>query len=65
MSEHPSPISDDQITVRARQIWEAEGQPEGKAEEHWARAQSELRAELAHLAAATPPAVVPTVTGIS
>jgi len=37
------PPSEVQISEHARQLWEEEGQPEGKAEEHWARAQEQLR----------------------
>ena len=33
------------ITERAHRIWEEEGRPEGKAAEHWARAEAELRQE--------------------
>ena len=65
MSEHPSPISHDQIAARAREIWEAEGRPEGKAADHWWQAEAELRTRIATLAAATAPPVVPAVTGIS
>ncbi|MDR3403946.1 MAG: DUF2934 domain-containing protein [Chthoniobacter sp.] len=65
MSEHPSPLSHDQIATRAQELWEAEGQPEGKAEDHWSQAESELSARLAELAAATPAATIPVVTGIS
>lgn len=35
--------SEEQIAEVARKIWEDEGQPEGKAEEHWSRAQEQLR----------------------
>jgi hypothetical protein len=31
------------IAERAYQIWEDEGQPHGKDEEHWQRAEEELR----------------------
>ena len=34
-----------QIADRSYFIWEQEGRPEGKALEHWLRAQSELEAE--------------------
>lgn len=37
-----TPLHDD-ISERARQYWEDEGRPEGKAEEHWRRAEEELR----------------------
>jgi Protein of unknown function (DUF2934) len=33
----------DDIAALARKFWEEEGQPEGKAEEHWQRAEAELR----------------------
>jgi len=36
-------FSDDDIATVARQIWEDEGRPEGKAEEHWERAIQHLR----------------------
>jgi hypothetical protein len=65
MSEHPSPISHDQIASRAQELWEAEGRPDGKSDEHWHRAESELRDRIAQLAAATPPAILPVITGIS
>ena len=32
----------EEIAARAYQIWEAEGRPEGKAEQHWARAEQEI-----------------------
>jgi hypothetical protein len=32
----------EEITQRAQQIWEEEGRPEGRAEEHWLRAEAEL-----------------------
>lgn len=35
----------DAIEARAREIWEQEGRPEGRAEEHWLRAEAELAAE--------------------
>ena len=33
---------EEKISHRARAIWEEEGRPDGRAEEHWARAQREL-----------------------
>jgi len=65
MTEHPSPLPHDQIARRAQELWEAEGRPEGKSDDHWLRAESELRKHRAELAAATPPATIPVVTGIS
>ena len=32
----------DAIAARAREIWEEEGRPDGRAEEHWLRAEAEL-----------------------
>src|SRR5438477_4337308 len=40
-----NPVSHDQISRRAHAIWEEEGRPEGKAEEHWMRAVRELSRE--------------------
>jgi hypothetical protein len=39
-------VSEDQIRARSHAIWEREGYPEGRAEEHWLRAIAELHAEL-------------------
>jgi hypothetical protein len=35
------------IRQRAREIWEREGQPEGRATEHWEQAAQEIDAEIA------------------
>ena len=37
-----NPVSHDEISRRAQDIWEKEGRPEGRAEEHWTRAENEL-----------------------
>ena len=34
----------DAIAARAQEIWEDEGRPNGRAEEHWLRAEAELAA---------------------
>jgi cytoskeletal protein CcmA (bactofilin family) len=34
----------------SRQIWECEGRPDGRAEEHWARARAELAEQMARMA---------------
>jgi hypothetical protein len=34
--------SDEDVASLARRFWEEEGSPEGRAEEHWKRAQEEL-----------------------
>ena len=65
MTEHPSPIPHDQIAHRAQEIWEHDGRPEGKADEHWHQAENELRQHIAQLAAATPPPAIPVIAGIS
>jgi len=36
---------DERIRQRAYQIWEEDGQPEGRQHEHWERAVSEIEAE--------------------
>jgi hypothetical protein len=35
----------DEISKRAREIWEREGRPEGRDKEHWLQAESELQQE--------------------
>jgi hypothetical protein len=66
MSEQPHPVSHDEIASRAQQLWEAEGKPDGKADEHWRRAEAELRIhQLEEVAAVTALPVIPTVAGIS
>ncbi|HEX2726231.1 MAG TPA: DUF2934 domain-containing protein [Beijerinckiaceae bacterium] len=43
--EHHPDTGERRIRERARRIWEAEGRPEGRADEHWRRAQDELAGE--------------------
>jgi hypothetical protein len=43
MPETTTDPTEEQIADLARKFWEEEGQPEGKAEEHWTRAQEQLR----------------------
>lgn len=38
-------ISYDDICARAFEIWDKEGRPEGKDQDHWLRAEAELRKE--------------------
>jgi hypothetical protein len=40
---------EEHIRRRAHEIWEREGQPEGRHEEHWERARREVKAEKAGL----------------
>ena len=35
-------VEEDEICRHAYEIWEREGRPEGRAEEHWRRAEAEL-----------------------
>lgn len=39
-------IEENRIRERAHEIWEREGRPEGKRDEHWLRARAELEQEL-------------------
>ena len=54
-------MSDDRhelIRARAHQIWEAEGSPEGRHDQHWAQAEQEI-AEASAAPAETMPAAKP------
>lgn len=43
MEGHVAPaMDDDKIRQRAYAIWESEGRPQGRAEEHWTAAEREL-----------------------
>lgn len=42
---HPEDDRRDRIRRRAYALWEREGRPEGRAAEHWARAEWEIDAE--------------------
>jgi hypothetical protein len=37
----------DRVEQRAYEIWEEEGRPEGRAKDHWSRAEAELSGKLA------------------
>ena len=39
---NPAGAYRDAINARAQEIWEQEGRPDGRAEEHWLRAEAEL-----------------------
>lgn len=45
MSASKPMISDYDIRVRAYQIWERNGKPEARADDHWRQALAELEAE--------------------
>jgi Protein of unknown function (DUF2934) len=36
------PVSKNDVAIRAYQIWDSEGRPEGRDRDHWLRAESEL-----------------------
>lgn len=40
------PLTEDRIRDRAYALWEAEGHPDGRDREHWARAERELTEEM-------------------
>ena len=46
---HMGTAWEERVRVRAYEIWEREGRPEGGAEQHWLRAEEELVAEEASL----------------
>jgi hypothetical protein len=52
---HPT---DDQIRIRARQLWEQAGKPAGRDDEFWYRAERELK-EMDEVAKEDPPSVLP------
>jgi hypothetical protein len=43
-TRHTANAKRNKVAARARQIWMEEGEPDGKAEEHWNRAERELAA---------------------
>lgn len=43
MAQKTDDPTHDDIAALAQKFWEEEGQPEGKAEEHWQRAEEQLR----------------------
>ncbi|AWJ82077.1 hypothetical protein TSH58p_00580 (plasmid) [Azospirillum sp. TSH58] len=52
---------EDRIRHRAYEIWERDGRPEGRGEEHWAQACAEIEAEDRTAATAEPVAMVAAV----
>ncbi len=40
--------NDEQIRVRAHQLWEAAGRPEGREQDFWYQAEQELKADPAN-----------------
>ena len=58
MTEEPIAPIDEEIAARARLYWIEEGEPEGRAEEHWRRAEEILQSERrgsGDLTGSTPP----------
>jgi hypothetical protein len=43
--ETPATPTEAAIAAAAQRIWEDEGRPDGKAEEHWNRAEEQLRSQ--------------------
>lgn len=46
-SPRPPALTDDMIRARAYRIWEREGRPDSRADEHWRMACRELAVEIA------------------
>jgi hypothetical protein len=44
----PLPAPEETIRALAYQLWELEGRPDGKADEHWHRAVAQLDPDLPH-----------------
>jgi hypothetical protein len=42
MSAQLESLTEEEIAVTAREIWQEEGEPNGKADEHWALAEEHL-----------------------
>jgi hypothetical protein len=54
MIDLPPPVSKhEEIEILAYRIYEDEGKPEGRAEEHWARAEEFVHAQQLAIAAAS------------
>lgn len=43
MKTKPAPLSHEAIAARAYQLWEEAGRPEGRAEEFWRQAETQLQ----------------------
>jgi hypothetical protein len=40
--EHPDPTLEEKIRSRAYRLWEDEGRPDGRHQEHWSAAEREV-----------------------
>jgi hypothetical protein len=55
-SQTPPAVDEESVSALARKIWEDEGQPEGRAEEHWLKAEEMLRESKAQTSQPSPSA---------
>ena len=46
---------EDRVRQRAHEIWEAEGRPEGRDQEHWERASREIASEASEISPGNAP----------
>ncbi len=60
MRSNPATPSEQAIRERAYEIWQRAGAPDGRHEEHWAQARSELEAEASGACQSAQPAGTPT-----
>lgn len=53
--------TDEQIRIRAHQLWEQAGKPDGREQEFWHQAETELREmeDLREIANEPPPKILP------
>jgi hypothetical protein len=53
--------TDEQIRIRAHQLWEQEGKPDGREQEFWHQAEKELKEmdDLREIASEPPPTILP------
>jgi hypothetical protein len=54
---------EDRVRARAHRLWEEEGCPSGREEEHWRRAEAEIAAEEATIPGDAPVPVGPAAAG--
>ena len=54
-------LAEEHIRIRAHELWERAGSPEGREDEFWHRAEKELQEtqELREIAHEPPPAILP------
>ena len=49
-----SPVPEEEVRKKARELWEAAGRPEGKDEEFWLEAERQLKEEMVQHELKTP-----------